>query len=244
LVTRRPRNRRCLYLRFFLVYGLSEHLPPHQTISESDAAFRRRRRLRGAVPARSPNPRPRPLRSGARESWRRSRFRRRAGLGGRRGATDRCHIPPQTTMLPRNGRRPRTNAQRLALAGKARANSDAGVWEHQGRVVDAEGEIAEPKKHHGLDPRPLPRHIRRPRPTPARPRSDRPETARRAGANRTSAVAKTATAALSTNTNQRNARARRSASFASNRGACASKRPKVRVCRKPPNFAQMPKAQS
>ena len=34
------------------------------------------------------------------------------------------HIPPQKTMLPRDGREPRTNAQRLAIAAKKRANRE------------------------------------------------------------------------------------------------------------------------
>jgi hypothetical protein len=38
-----------------------------------------------------------------------------------------AHIPPQKTMLPRDGREPRTNAQRLALAKDARVS-------HQGPV--------------------------------------------------------------------------------------------------------------
>lgn len=62
-----------------------------------------------------------------------------------------AHIPPQKTMLPRNGRDPRTNAQRLALAARARAKSDAGVWAHRRRMADAEGVIAELKNLHGLD---------------------------------------------------------------------------------------------
>jgi transposase len=61
-----------------------------------------------------------------------------------------AHIPPQKTMLPRNGREPRTNVQRLALAAKARAKSDAGVWAHRRRMADAEGVIAELKSLHGL----------------------------------------------------------------------------------------------
>jgi transposase len=62
-----------------------------------------------------------------------------------------AYIPPQKTMLPRDGREPRTNAQRLALAAKTRAKSDAGVWAHQQRMGDAEGVIAELKNLHGLD---------------------------------------------------------------------------------------------
>src|SRR4029450_13798136 len=56
-----------------------------------------------------------------------------------------AYIPPQKTMLPRDERGPRTNAQRLALAAKKRANSDAGVWASRRRMADAEGVIAELK---------------------------------------------------------------------------------------------------
>ena len=62
-----------------------------------------------------------------------------------------AYIPPQKTMLPRDERGPRTNAQRLALAAKQRANSAAGVWAYQRRMADAEGVIAELKNLHGLD---------------------------------------------------------------------------------------------
>jgi Transposase DDE domain len=60
-------------------------------------------------------------------------------------------IAPQPTMLPRERRGPRTNAQRRALAARARANSDAGVWAYRRRMADAEGVIAELKNQHGLD---------------------------------------------------------------------------------------------
>ena len=53
-------------------------------------------------------------------------------------------------MLPRDGREPRSEAQRLALAAKARAKSDAGIWAHRRRMADAEGVIAELKNLHGL----------------------------------------------------------------------------------------------
>ena len=62
-----------------------------------------------------------------------------------------AHIPPQKTMLPRDGQAPRTNAQRLALAAKQRARSAAGLWAHRRRMADAEGVIAELKNQHGLD---------------------------------------------------------------------------------------------
>lgn len=61
-----------------------------------------------------------------------------------------AHIPPQKTMLPRHGHEPRTNAQRLALAARARAKSAAGIWAHRRRMADAEGVIAELKNQHGL----------------------------------------------------------------------------------------------
>lgn len=62
-----------------------------------------------------------------------------------------AYIPPQKTMLPRDGRTARTNAQRLALAAKARTRSDVGVWAKRQRMADAEGVIAELKTVHGLD---------------------------------------------------------------------------------------------
>jgi transposase len=62
-----------------------------------------------------------------------------------------AHIPPQKTMLPRDGREPCTNAHRLALEARARAKTEAGVWAHRQRMADAEGVIAELKNHHGLD---------------------------------------------------------------------------------------------
>jgi transposase len=61
-----------------------------------------------------------------------------------------AHIPPQKTMLPRDGLKPRTNAQLLALAAKQRAKSEAGVWAHRRRMADAEGVIAELKNLHAL----------------------------------------------------------------------------------------------
>jgi Transposase DDE domain/Transposase domain (DUF772) len=61
-----------------------------------------------------------------------------------------AYVPPQKTMLPRDGREPRTNAQRLALEARARAKSAAGVWAHRRRLADAEGVIAELKNQHAL----------------------------------------------------------------------------------------------
>ena len=62
-----------------------------------------------------------------------------------------AYIPPQKTMLPRNARQPRTNAQRLALEAKARTKSERGIWAHRRRMADAEGVIAELKTLHALD---------------------------------------------------------------------------------------------
>jgi transposase len=62
-----------------------------------------------------------------------------------------AYIPPQPTMLPRDKRGPRTNAQRLALQARQRAKSDAGVWAYRRRMADAEGVIAELKNLHALD---------------------------------------------------------------------------------------------
>lgn len=62
-----------------------------------------------------------------------------------------AYIPPQKTMLPREGREPRTNAQRLALEARARTKSDDGLWAYRRRMADAEGVIAELKNLHALD---------------------------------------------------------------------------------------------
>ena len=62
-----------------------------------------------------------------------------------------AYIPPQPSMLPRDDRGPRTGAQRLALAARTRAKSEAGIWAHRRRMADAEGVIAELKNLHGLD---------------------------------------------------------------------------------------------
>jgi transposase len=62
-----------------------------------------------------------------------------------------AYIPPQPSMLPRDERGPRTDVQRLAVAAKQRAKSEAGVWAHRRRMADAEGVIAELKNLHGLD---------------------------------------------------------------------------------------------
>jgi hypothetical protein len=60
-------------------------------------------------------------------------------------------IPPTKTMLPRDERGPRTNAQRLALQARARMKTGTGVWAYRRRMADAEGVIGELKNLHGLD---------------------------------------------------------------------------------------------
>jgi transposase len=59
-------------------------------------------------------------------------------------------IPPQPTMLPTNGE-PTTDAQRQAVAARARCKSERGVWAHKQRMADAEGVIGELKNQHALD---------------------------------------------------------------------------------------------
>lgn len=61
-----------------------------------------------------------------------------------------AYIPPQPTMLPKDGA-PKTEAQRQALAARARCKSGRGVWAHKRRMADAEGVIGELKNQHGLD---------------------------------------------------------------------------------------------
>ena len=61
----------------------------------------------------------------------------------RRGIT--AYIPPQPTMLPEAGEAPTTEAQRQALAARARCKSPAGIEAHRRRMVDAEGAISELK---------------------------------------------------------------------------------------------------
>jgi transposase len=60
------------------------------------------------------------------------------------------YIPPNPAMLPKAGE-PRTDAQRQALAARARCKSARGVWAHKRRMADAEGVIGELKNRHGLD---------------------------------------------------------------------------------------------
>ena len=61
-----------------------------------------------------------------------------------------AYIPPQPTMLPKQGE-PTSDAQRQALAARARCKSERGVWAHKQRMADAEGVIGELKNQHGLD---------------------------------------------------------------------------------------------
>src|SRR6266571_4035303 len=61
-----------------------------------------------------------------------------------------AYIPPQPSMLPREGE-PTSEAQRQAVAARARCKSERGVRAHKLRMADAEGVIAELKNRHGLD---------------------------------------------------------------------------------------------
>src|SRR5712691_887429 len=61
-----------------------------------------------------------------------------------------AYIPPQPTMLPKEGE-PTSDAQRQAVAARARCKSERGVWAHKQRMADAEGVINELKNRHGLD---------------------------------------------------------------------------------------------
>ncbi len=54
-------------------------------------------------------------------------------------------IPPQPTMLPKPGEEATTEAQRQALAARARCKSSAGIASHRQRMADAEGVIGELK---------------------------------------------------------------------------------------------------
>jgi transposase len=59
-------------------------------------------------------------------------------------------IPPQRTMLPPAGSEPRTEAEREALAARARCKTEAGIWAHRRRMANAEGVIGELKLQHAL----------------------------------------------------------------------------------------------
>lgn len=56
-----------------------------------------------------------------------------------------AYIPPQPTMLPKPGEEATTEAQRQALAARARCKSPAGIEAHRRRMADAEGVIGELK---------------------------------------------------------------------------------------------------
>ena len=56
-----------------------------------------------------------------------------------------AYIPPQPTMLPKAGEEPTTEAQRQALAARARCKTPAGIEAHRQRMADAEGVIGELK---------------------------------------------------------------------------------------------------
>ncbi len=60
-----------------------------------------------------------------------------------------AYIPPQPTMLPAG--EPTSDAQRQAMAARARCKSERGIWAHKQRMADAEGVIGELKNRHGLD---------------------------------------------------------------------------------------------
>ena len=61
-----------------------------------------------------------------------------------------AYIPPQPTMLPKQGE-PKSDAQRQAVAARTRCKSERGIWAHKQRMADAEGVISELKNQHGLD---------------------------------------------------------------------------------------------
>jgi len=67
----------------------------------------------------------------------------------RRGLT--AFIPPQPTMLPNAGEEATSEAQRQALAARARCKSPAGIAAHRQRMADAEGAIGELKNHGTAD---------------------------------------------------------------------------------------------
>jgi hypothetical protein len=56
-----------------------------------------------------------------------------------------AYVPPQPTMLPKAGEEATTEAQRQALAARARCQSPAGIEAHRQRMADAEGVIGELK---------------------------------------------------------------------------------------------------
>ena len=62
-----------------------------------------------------------------------------------------AYIPPQPTMLPKAGEEATTEAQRQALAARARCKSERGILAHKSRMADAEGVIGELKNQHALE---------------------------------------------------------------------------------------------
>src|SRR6266540_4716017 len=60
-------------------------------------------------------------------------------------------IPPQPTMLPKAGEEAASEAQRQALAARARCKSRAGIEAHRRRMADAEGVIGELKNQRTAD---------------------------------------------------------------------------------------------
>ena len=62
-----------------------------------------------------------------------------------------AYVPPQSTMLPKRGEEPTTEAQRQALAARARCKSPAGIVAHLRRMADAEGVIGELKNQGTAD---------------------------------------------------------------------------------------------
>ena len=62
-----------------------------------------------------------------------------------------AYIPPQPTMLPPQGlERPLTEAEREALAARARCKTAEGIQAHKRRMADAEGIASEAKLEHAL----------------------------------------------------------------------------------------------
>lgn len=61
-----------------------------------------------------------------------------------------AYIPPQPTMLPKESEEATTEAQRQALAARARCKSPAGIEAHRRRMADAEGAISELKNEGAL----------------------------------------------------------------------------------------------
>lgn len=62
-----------------------------------------------------------------------------------------AYIPPQPTMLPKAGEEAQTEAQRQAVAARARCTSAPGIEAHRRRMADAEGVIGELKNQGTAD---------------------------------------------------------------------------------------------